>query len=225
MWKGIIREVEEQGFHALSNEALQTIVFGPPKAVSGGGGQRHSSTSSHALIRLLRQRQSRALGIRKIGTKLGIPVRKLITLGAVLELQRRQGQRSRSWRGTEDAIRWLKAETGRCEEEAFFCVPLDVKLTPLGIFEVARGNASSCPVSTSSALRPAVVLGAPRVLFAHNHPSGSTEPSHSDFAVTAQLATAANLLDIEVIDHIILAGDHALSLRNHATGFAARRTA
>jgi DNA repair protein RadC len=42
------------------------------------------------------------------------------------------------------------------------------------------------------------------IIFVHNHPSGNTEPSEEDFAITEQLLDAAKIMEIDVIDHIIV---------------------
>lgn len=53
------------------------------------------------------------------------------------------------------------------------------------------------------------------VILAHNHPSGTPEPSRADIALTAGLKTALALVDIEVLDHFVVAGEHALSFSEH----------
>ena len=47
----------------------------------------------------------------------------------------------------------------------------------------------------------------------HNHPSGDTEPSEADFAYTRRVVDCGDMLGIEVIDHIIIADNEYLSLR------------
>ena len=70
---------------------------------------------------------------------------------------------------------------------------------------------------TSSAIYPREVVqrvldvGAAAVAFAHNHPSGATEPSASDRQVTRKLQTALDAIDVQVLDHIILGGEDYLS--------------
>jgi len=54
-------------------------------------------------------------------------------------------------------------------------------------------------------------LGAAAVIFAHNHPSGHTEPSDDDRRITRQLKEALALIDVKVLDHIIV-GDKLESM-------------
>ena len=58
----------------------------------------------------------------------------------------------------------------------------------------------------------ALELNASAVIFAHNHPSGITEPSEADRAITARLSQALALLDVRVLDHLVVTNDAALSL-------------
>ena len=62
-------------------------------------------------------------------------------------------------------------------------------------------------------LRPAVVEAAPSIIISHNHPSGDPTPSPEDVAVTRDLVAAGKLLDVEVMDHIVIAGDRYVSLK------------
>jgi len=54
-------------------------------------------------------------------------------------------------------------------------------------------------------LRPALEFSAVGVIVAHNHPSGNPEPSDEDITITAQLAKAAGVLDVKLLDHVIVA--------------------
>lgn len=77
---------------------------------------------------------------------------------------------------------------------------------------VYQGTASSADVRISELLRPAVLANAPALLAVHNHPSGMVTPSEGDRQVTRDLMKAAELLDIECLDHIII-GDGYSSVR------------
>ena len=55
--------------------------------------------------------------------------------------------------------------------------------------------------------------GSEGLVLAHNHPSGDARPSDSDKSATRRLAMAADALDCAVLDHLILAGDQCVSLR------------
>jgi DNA repair protein RadC len=53
----------------------------------------------------------------------------------------------------------------------------------------------------------------------HNHPSGDPTPSEEDIRVTEQLVEACKLLDIEVLDHLVMAQNGFISLQEKGLGF------
>jgi DNA repair protein RadC len=60
---------------------------------------------------------------------------------------------------------------------------------------------------------PAISNLAAQVIFAHNHPSGSTQPSEADLKITSRLITAGKILGIKVVDHIIVTKNNYLSFK------------
>jgi DNA repair protein RadC len=68
-------------------------------------------------------------------------------------------------------------------------------------------------------LREAVRENCPAIVVVHNHPSGDPSPSPEDVEVTKQIVEAGKLLDIEVLDHLIVAHARFISLREKGLGF------
>lgn len=76
-----------------------------------------------------------------------------------------------------------------------------------------QGTANSSVVRAAEIFRVAILRQCPNVVVIHNHPGGSPEPSPEDLSVTDQLRKAGEVLDVELVDHIII-GDHCfVSLR------------
>jgi DNA repair protein RadC len=75
------------------------------------------------------------------------------------------------------------------------------------------GDADSAPVPTREILTDAVRLGTAGLILAHNHPSGSTEPSRLDRKITHRLAQAAEAMNVAIVDHLIFAGEQCTSMR------------
>ncbi|MBP3498248.1 MAG: DNA repair protein RadC, partial [Alistipes sp.] len=61
----------------------------------------------------------------------------------------------------------------------------------------------------------ALELLATQIIIAHNHPSGSSEPSQADITLTKRIKEAATLFDINLIDHIIITATSSYSFRSH----------
>lgn len=74
-------------------------------------------------------------------------------------------------------------------------------------------RALSADVPIRQIVSEALRLDAPRVLVAHNHPSGDPTPSADDLAATRKLFDVLKALEIELVDHLILAGEAYISLR------------
>ena len=68
-------------------------------------------------------------------------------------------------------------------------------------------------------LRPAVEVGVPGIVVVHNHPSSELGPSPNDVAVTRKLVQAAKLLDIDLLDHVVIAGNGFVSLKEQGLMF------
>jgi DNA repair protein RadC len=89
--------------------------------------------------------------------------------------------------------------------EEFHVVLLDVRGRLLRTERVAQGSVSQCPVSPREVFRPAVREGAHGVVFVHNHPSGSPDPSPEDAQLTERLQAGAELVGVTARDHVIVA--------------------
>ena len=74
-------------------------------------------------------------------------------------------------------------------------------------------------VREAELLREAVRVNAPAFILSHCHPSGDPTPSSEDVKVTAQLNKAANLLGLDLLDHIVVGKDSWVSLKERGLGF------
>ena len=106
--------------------------------------------------------------------------------------------------GPKEVWEILKPRAEENDQESFFVFALDARMRARGVEEVARGAVNSTPIFPREIFRAAIVLGAAKVIVAHNHPAGSLRPSSADRAVTRSLVAAGELLDIPVIDHVIV---------------------
>ncbi|MCP5266723.1 MAG: DNA repair protein RadC [Burkholderiaceae bacterium] len=95
--------------------------------------------------------------------------------------------------------------------EVFAALFVDAQHRLLAAEELFRGTLTQTAVYPREVVRRAIELNAAAVVFAHNHPSGATEPSPADRALTRALVDALRPLDIGVLDHFIVAGNHCLS--------------
>ena len=113
----------------------------------------------------------------------------------------------------QDVYRLLGPEMAQLAQEQLRVLLLDTKNNVVGQRVIYQGNVSASMVRTAEVLRPAVVEAVPAVIICHNHPSHDPTPSPEDAAITREISQAAKLLGIELLDHVVIGGDRAVSLK------------
>ena len=107
----------------------------------------------------------------------------------------------------------LGPEMSTLAQEQLRVLLLNTRGQVVGQRTVYQGNVSSAIVRAAEVLRPAVLEAVPSIIVSHNHPSSDPSPSSEDVAVTKDLAKAARLLDIDLLDHIVIGGKSFVSLK------------
>lgn len=102
-------------------------------------------------------------------------------------------------------------------QERFAILLLDVKNRLLGTQLITIGTATETLAPPKEIFTAILKQGATKTIVAHNHPSGSTEPSQADLDLTRQLLAGAKLLGIPLLDHLILGGGNWSSLRQNTS--------
>lgn len=142
---------------------------------------------------------------------------------AAIELGKRivstQPDQRTSIRSPEDVFALVGAEMALLEQEHLRVVLLNTRNQVLGVKEIYIGSVHTAIVRPAEVFRDAVREGCPSVIVVHNHPSGDPTPSSHDAALTGRLLEVGQLLEIEVIDHIVIGRDGPASLKNLGIGF------
>jgi DNA repair protein RadC len=140
----------------------------------------------------------------------GLGPAKAAQLAATLELARRaltEDMKARDLLSSPGAARdWLKLKLGGLAHEVFGALWLDAQNRLIGWDELFRGTLTQTSVYPREVVKQALTRNAAAVILAHNHPSGLTEPSAADEALTRSLTEALGLVDVRVLDHFIVAG-------------------
>jgi DNA repair protein RadC len=105
---------------------------------------------------------------------------------------------------------FVKLKLATYEHEVFACLMLDNRNRVIAFRELFRGTIDGASVYPREVVKQALADNAAAVIFAHNHPSGATEPSQADIAITERLKKALALIDVRVLDHLIV-GDEVTS--------------
>ena len=98
-------------------------------------------------------------------------------------------------------------------KERFHVVFLDDQRRYIGASPMGRGAVSALTVRIRELFRSALAVNASAIIVAHNHPSGVCRPSDIDISETRRLASIAQALDIELIDHLIFTQESLYSMR------------
>lgn len=119
-------------------------------------------------------------------------------------------------RTPEDAFKLCQAMASY-KQEVFRALLLDARHRVLRKVTVSKGTLSASLVHPRDVFREAVRRNAAAIIVAHNHPSGDPRPSGEDIELTERLAKCGELLGITILDHIIVAKNGCLSLREHGS--------
>jgi len=114
----------------------------------------------------------------------------------------------------------LRDRFANCDREVMVAVLLDTKNKIIAIDPVFTGSLNTAMITMREIFKSAVALGAAAIIVAHNHPSSDPMPSPQDIQVTRQIVAAGQLLDIDVLDHLILGAERFISLRERGLGFS-----
>ena len=146
----------------------------------------------------------------------GLGPAKRAELVAVLELARRalaQQLTQKPLFNTPQAVRdYLQLQLGGLHHEVFAVLFLDSQHRLIALEEMFRGTLTQTSVYPREVVKQALTLNASSVVLAHNHPSGTAQPSRADEALTHTLKAALALVDVRVLDQFVVTASQAVSM-------------
>ena len=149
----------------------------------------------------------------------GLGPAKFAQLQAVLELAKRslaeEMQNGIALNSPQAVTQYLQLLLGGRTYESFAVLFLDVKNRLISCDELFRGTLTHTSVYPREVVKAALAHNAAGIILAHNHPSGSPDPSQADHALTQALKQALALVDVRVLDHFVVAGKHVYSFAEH----------
>lgn len=119
----------------------------------------------------------------------------------------------------DDVVNLIGLEMSLLEKEELRVVVLDTKHRVLRIERLYEGSVNQAQVRIAEVFKSAIKLNAVAIIVVHNHPSGDPTPSGADVSLTAELERAGQLLDIDLLDHLIIGRGTHVSLRRLGLGF------
>jgi DNA repair protein RadC len=200
-----------EGVAALDDVELLAVLLGT------GAGRLPVTELAAGLLRdfgglrgLLQARQDKLLRQRGLGPA------KTAKLLAVLELSRRYLHemlvRGNPIESPEVTEQYLKSVLRDHPHEVFACLFLDTRHRVIAFEELFHGTIDGATVYPRVVAEKALRHGAAALIAAHNHPSGVSEPSLADQAITRRLKDALALLDIRLLDHFVIGDGRPVSM-------------
>ena len=146
----------------------------------------------------------------------GLGPAKRAELAAVIEMARRALAQQLSAAPVFDSPRavkdYLQLHLGNMPHEVFAVLFLDAQHRLIKLDQMFTGTLGQTSVYPREVVKQALTLNASSVVLAHNHPSGTAQPSRADEALTHTLKAALALVDVRVLDHFVVTASQAVSM-------------
>ena len=160
----------------------------------------------------------RDLSIEELRECKGLGRVKAITLKAAMEMGRRSMRIDPFWKnmqigGPKDAITIFENEMTHLKKEEVHTLLLDTRHRVIRHVTISSGGLASAGIYPRELLREAIKANAAAFVLAHNPSSGDPKPSPDDIATTKALQKAADLIGIELVDHIVVGHGSCVSLK------------
>ena len=203
-----------EGAHALSDAELLAVFLRigvrGKTAVDLARDTMHHFGSLHAMF---------GASVHDFSALHGMGPAKFAQLQAVMELARRAMEeqlQSGCTLGSPQAVKdYLRVVFRNMGHESFMVLFLDVKNRLIATREMFRGTLTHTSVYPREVVKEALTYNAASVMLAHNHPSGTPDPSESDLLLTRTLMQALALIDVRILDHFVIAGHQVHSFAEH----------
>jgi DNA repair protein RadC len=196
----------EKGAATLSDAVLLAIL------ISSGTKSKSAVDLGRELLALAGNNLNSLgrLGIPELRALQGIGEAKAVTIAAALELGRRrklaEAPENGQIKSSADVFNIFHPLLADLTHEEFWILFLNRSNKPINRMKISQGGISGTVTDVRIIMKKAVENLASGLVVCHNHPSGNNNPSESDIQITQKIRDAGSLLDVQLLDHIIIAG-------------------
>ena len=198
-------KVMANGIQYLSDSELLAILL-------GSGTKNMTAVELARMIFKKSGNNLHELGRQTVGDLVkikGVGPAKAISVLAAMELGRRRAGMHHAEKipvkSSETVFSLFYPLLGDLDHEEFWLLMLNRANRVLGRFKVSQGGLSGTVIDTRIILKKALDNLASSIIVCHNHPSGNKQPSDADVKITGKLKKAAEMLEIKLLDHVIIA--------------------
>ena len=206
-----------KGKHSLSDAELIAILM--------GSGSKNESAVDLAK-RILKASKDNLIELSKLGVNdlikfKGVGEAKAISIIAALELGKRRRKEEalekKKISSSVDVFEYFAGVLGDNNYEAFYILLLNRANKVIREVQISEGGFSGTVADPKKIFKLALEHNASAIILCHNHPSGNIKPSDADIKLTRKLRNAGEMLDLQVIDHIILGEENYYSFADENT--------
>lgn len=170
-------------------------------------------TAAHSLSELQRS------DISRLRMQEGIGLARAAKISAAVEIGRRSAkcdaQKVTHILSSNDAEAVFRPLFNGVNHEECWVIFLTSSARIVDRMKISQGGVQATVVDNKLIFKRAIELLATQIIIAHNHPSGTAEPSQADIALTNRIKAAAALFDINLIDHLIITTTGCYSFKSH----------
>ncbi len=202
-------KLEIYGAKRLSNSELLAII------IKTGTREETAVTIAQKVLNLNKEKNINDLRflqnitIEELCNIKGIGKVKAIQIIAACEIAKRISQplnvQNIKIKNSQDIADLLRNELRYETREVAKIILLNTKNIIQKIVDISYGGSNFAMLEPKDVFYEAIKINAPRIIIVHNHPSGEPTPSKADIEVTKRLINSAELLGLEILDHIIIA--------------------
>lgn len=208
------RFIEEGGFDHFSDiQILEMLLF-------YGNARGDTNPTAHALLDtfgslrgVLEARTEQLTSVKGVGEAQAALITMVVPLTRVWN--RCTMETPKYIRNHNDLEAYCKSFLLGRRTEMFYVICVNAQSRIVGTRKISDGSLSEVSAYPRIVMETALSYNAHSVFFCHNHPGGTCAPSAEDIASTVQLQKLLNGVGIQVLDHMIIADDHAYSMTRH----------
>lgn len=212
--KNIIDKLLSRGAEALTDEELVAVVVADaPCDEAKRTAEELMQCAGGSLATLT------TIDVNRLRMVAGMGRQRALRLKAAQELGRRVSMvdvdEPQVIMSDGDVVRIMEPQLGALQHEECWVLYLASSGRVLERKRISQGGVQATVVDCRLIIKRALELLASQLVLVHNHPSGSAEPSGQDVALTERVADAAQLFEMRLLDHVIIARGTHFSFRGH----------
>ena len=196
----------QNGISQLTNAELIGILIGSGNAKESAVelGRRILNAFDNQLNLIEKQSVDQLTQFNGIGTAKAINILTALELGKRVQFSEQKQQQKITC--SEDAYKAVAYELSGLDYEEFWVLYLDRSNRIISRTKISQGGVSGTVIDVRLILKTAIEKLASSMILAHNHPSGNLSASTNDLQITKKIKSAAEVMDMKILDHIIVAG-------------------